>query len=262
MKRFHERFDIAIDLSAAKQKFINRCFNSIFGDFYRGLFLDIRKRVFFDIIFYLGLDHSVNYTFRSLIKNDFIRCLEVLEALYICVDKNYKPEFSEILNVILAMSELDLGIVWEKGYFRKKGADELDEKLVNNSLKWLRDKNYKSVLLPFEKGLQGLLKSVNNSNMLPNVITDMYQAVEALSKIVTERPTKDLSANRDLFLKKINGSIAYKKILKEYIIYANNFRHAIEEGKKKPDLDYNACESFVYLTGVFIRLVTNQNNST
>jgi len=57
-----------------------------------------------------------------------------------------------------------------------------------------------------------------------------------LAKIVTGRPQKDLSANREAFLKKVQASDAYKAILKEYIKYANEFRHATEEGKQKPEL--------------------------
>jgi len=57
----------------------------------------------------------------------------------------------------------------------------------------------------------------------------MYESVEALSQIVTERPGKDLSANAELFLKKIRASESYKKILKEYLTYANNFRHGGEK---------------------------------
>jgi hypothetical protein len=43
-------------------------------------------------------------------------------------------------------------------------------------------------------------------------------------------------------------------LLKEYIEYANNFRHALKEGEKRPAVSVAEVESFVYLTGIFIRL--------
>ena len=81
----------------------------------------------------------------------------------------------------------------------------------------------------------------------------MYEALEALAKIVTGRG-RDLSGNAELFIKKLRASQGYKKILKDYISYANEFRHAQQEEKKKPARSISEVESFVYLTGLFIRL--------
>jgi len=52
----------------------------------------------------------------------------------------------------------------------------------------------------------------------------------------------------------VKASDEYKKLLKAYIEYANEFRHAAEEGTPKPALSPAEVESFVYMTGVFIRL--------
>ena len=82
----------------------------------------------------------------------------------------------------------------------------------------------------------------------------MYEALEALTKIVTNRPEKDLSANQELFIKRLKASEPYKKILKDYIEYANEFRHAQKAGEKRPDVSEAEVESFVYLTGLFVRL--------
>ena len=78
--------------------------------------------------------------------------------------------------------------------------------------------------------------------------------LEALAKTVTGRPDKDLSANREMFLAKVKASDEYKQLLKDYIDYANRFRHAEREGQRRPELSRKEVESFVYLTGVFIRL--------
>lgn len=92
--------------------------------------------------------------------------------------------------------------------------------------------------------------------LLSDVITDAYEALEALAKIVTGRESKDLSGNAELFIKKLGVSENYKKMLKEYISLANEFRHAAQEGKEKPKLTIPEVESFIYLTGLFIRLAT------
>ena len=125
---------------------------------------------------------------------------------------------------------------------------------MNESLRWLSDPKYKDVYVPFEKGLNHFLRAPKYPDLLPDVIKNAYEAVEALSKIVTGRPNKDLSANRELFIKNIKTSESYKGLLKEYIDYANRIRHAPRGGEKKPEPSWSEVESFIYLTGLFIRL--------
>ena len=169
-------------------------------------------------------------------------------------DKKQKLQLEYLIIIVLMESDIDLGIRWENGVFVQSGARLLDQKLVNETLRWLSNQKYKSVYDPFEKGLSHFLESEKRPELLSDVITDMYESLEALSKIITGRPTKDLSANAQSFIKKVKASEHYKRFLKEYISYANEFRHAIEEGKAKPRLTIKEVESFIYLTGLFIRL--------
>ena len=164
------------------------------------------------------------------------------------------PKRTKILILLLQQSEFNLGIQWQDGKFIRTGAKLLDDKLINEPLHWLKEKSYESVLTPFSKGLELFLQAQKRPELLADVITDMYESIEALAKFLTGRPEKDLSANRELFLKRIKASESYKIILKDYIDYANEFRHAMEEGKSKPSLSQSEAESFVYLTGLFIRL--------
>ena len=87
----------------------------------------------------------------------------------------------------------------------------------------------------------------------------MYEAVEALAKIVTGRPNKDLSANTEMFISKLKVSNHYKTLLKDYIAYGNEFRHAEDEVMPRPPLSEPEVESFIYLTGLFIRLTIRTN---
>jgi hypothetical protein len=79
------------------------------------------------------------------------------------------------------------------------------------------------VRTPFEKGLTHFLYAAKRPEVLADVVTDMYESLEALTKIVTGRSDKDLSANREMFLAKVKASDEYKKLLKHYIDYANSF---------------------------------------
>jgi hypothetical protein len=99
-----------------------------------------------------------------------------------------------------------------------------------------------------------ILESEKKPHLLSDVITDMYESIEALSKIITSRETKDLSGNAELFIKNIKASEHYKQILKDYIAYANQFRHASRREEERPKLSVAEVESFVYLTGLFVRL--------
>jgi hypothetical protein len=53
----------------------------------------------------------------------------------------------------------------------------------------------------------------------------------------------------------------YKRMLKEYIEYANKFgRHAGPRGMPKPMPSRKEVEAFMYLTGLFIRLAVSKNS--
>jgi len=186
---------------------------------------------------------------------DFFRNVQALEALYRSITDNTKQkDLGNLIQRLLDASEVDLGIRWENGRFIRSGAALLDEGLVNNPLRWLRSSGCEAVRTPFEKGLSHFLHASKRPELLTDVVTDMYESLEALAKIVTGRPDKDLSANREMFLSKVKASDEYKQLLKDYIDYANRFRHAEREGQRRPELSSKEVESFVYLTGVFIRL--------
>ena len=82
----------------------------------------------------------------------------------------------------------------------------------------------------------------------------MYEALEAMSQVVTGRTDKDLSANRELFVSELGLSDYFKKMLHDYIKYANDFRHATNPNRNRGQPKRKEVEAFVYSTGVFLRL--------
>lgn len=247
--KFHERFNIEINIEEAKQRFVNRTYNLIFSGFVR--YNDSNS--FKAIATKLGKIYDSN-NYHKYILGDYYNCLAAIEAVYEVSHNKYG--LNEIIKELFDMSEIDLGIKWENGVFLKTGAGLLDDKLVNDPLNWLRKNGFENVSVPFEKGLRHFLESDKRSELLYDVITDMYESLEGLAKNVTGRD-KDLSTNAELFVSKINATEDYKRILKEYIGYANEYRHGLEEGKQRPRLNPYEVESFMYLTGLFIRLAMN-----
>lgn len=247
--KFHERFNIQVNLEESKKRFVNRIYNDIFLEY------NSKYIVSKIIATTLGKKYSLTSPLLTFyISYDFFENLEALEGVYeYFKQSDIGPQIDKKVLKFLNSSEVDLGISWENGRFLPTGAKLMDEKLINENLNWLRDKEYLSVLDPFEKGLNHFLHSTKRKELYSDVIREMYESLEALSKIITGRENKDLSANRDLLLKQLKASDDYKIILKDYIEYANKFRHAAKQGKSKPNISKNEVESFIYLTGIFIR---------
>jgi hypothetical protein len=253
--KFHERFDLKIDLQAAQHRFLNRLHNCLLDK------IDSRqqrgdKGLIEFILTGIGqrTPRLPRWNLSNELGMDFYKNLEALEHLYRApgIDKRV---LDALIIQLLTESELDLGVRWQNGKFVKSGAVLLDESLVNDPLRWLRERGYEPVLTPFEKGMNHYLYATKRPELLADVVTDMYESLEALAKIVIGRSEKDLSANREVFLAKVKASDEYKQLLKVYIDYANRFRHAEREGQPRPELSIKEVESFIYLTGVFIRLV-------
>ncbi len=256
--KFHERFEIEVGVKEAQRRFTARVDNLVFAQFI-GIGLQARQvEVVRYIASILGDRYTHNYLGVLSGAADFHRHLQAVEALYAYVGQDRyeaakQAQLTETVLAILDMSETDIGVRWESGHFIPEGARLLDDKLVNDPLRWLRARGHANVLNPYEKGLEHLLQSQKNPALLSDVVTDMYEALEALAKVTTGREA-DLSANRELFISKVKVSDAYKRLLREYIEYANDFRHAAEQGTVRPTPSAAEVEGFVYLTGTFIRL--------
>jgi hypothetical protein len=259
--KFHERFNIGMGLEEAREGFVTRVYNEfIIGFVYAMQYPRTRSK------YEIAIASSLRKEFKGAgashlhIGNDLMNSLRAIEAVYSVAETLDRVAIGNITKRILEQSEVDLGIEWRDGEFHRKGAALLDQTLVNDVLHWLRTPGHETVLKPFEKGLKDLLDPQIKKDHLADVVTDMYEAIEALAKIVTERPGKDLSGNREAFISKVQASSEYKELLKNYIEYANRLRHAATDAKPKPVLSEREVESFVYLTGLLIRLAMPTND--
>ena len=254
-EKFHQRFNIEVSLEQARRSFINKVNNFIIPrllmDTYNHKGPGPANRLEQYLCSKLGERWTGWGRITDVLGDDYHLHLRAIEALY------ENPETRDVtdkeIKTIFLDSEIDIGIRWDTGHFLPSGSPVLDEKLVNDALGFLTSKGHDGVLTPFRKGLDHFLHSVKNPERLADVITDMYEALEALAKIITGRD-KDLSANAELLISKLNVSEEYKPILKAYIAYANEFRHAAENGQKKGIPPRQEVESFIYLTGLFVRL--------
>lgn len=173
---------------------MNRAYNRVFYNFFYDIPENTRYQIHREIVSALGDKYSYHEKLSDHVADDFYRNLLALETFYKSTSSSYRSSLDKLVKQLLEESEVNLGIRWENGRFIKSGAKLLDDKLVNDILDWLRDKRYSSVLAPFEKGLDHFLHSDKRPDLLADIVTDMYEALEALSKIITERPNKDLSA--------------------------------------------------------------------
>jgi hypothetical protein len=256
---FHQRFNIDISLDEAQKKFVERAHSRIFGELYNDYFphsASVVKRYITD-----ALGRRLRNDYSSLanqIGDDFHDVLQALEGMYVATtvsgpgSDNLRKKFNEYVNYVLRLSEVDLGIRWAPPHFQRAGAEELDRSLVNENLLWLRKKGYETVVKPFEKALRHLMESQKRPELRADVITDMYEALEALAKKATGKDL-DLAKNTG-FIDAVKASAEYRTMLANFIGYANRFRHAAKQNTPRPTLSERETESFVYLTGLFIRL--------
>ncbi len=254
---FHKRFNIGIDIREAQRRFVNRVKNHIFDNLFQHDVEEniVRGHVLWQIANDLGEEYEWNSWFDDYVEDDFEKCLHALESSYSGLkSQKHQVELEGLINDVIGLSEIDLGIEWRKGVFLPRGATLLDKALVNDNLDWLVGSKFKNVYKPFEKALRHFLESNKRPELGFDVVTDMYEALEALAKIVTGRKTKDLSANLEQFIKKLNVSEEFKPLIKSYVLFANNYRHGSESLEGKRTIPKHEVESFIYLTGLFIRL--------
>ena len=258
--RFHQRFGYEVGAIEARRRFVNRVHNQILSQWWNWYevaddkLLRVMAHDFGEPDSALGdIDELLRF-----VKRDFLRTLQVVEAIWRRCP-HARVWLNENIRHLMAVSEANLGIVWNLGVFRRAGAPVLDEKLARDPLDWLREHDFQSIRKPYEKALRELLVGEKQPERLTDAITDAYEALEAMAKHVMRRDL-DLAKGREQFISKLKTSSEYRKLLgillKDYIDYGCRFRHGASDQKPKPAASMGEVESFVYMTGIFLRLCT------
>ena len=254
---FETRFNVEVGIGEAQCRFMNVCFNEL-PDLFSELCPndeDIVRQVA-NLLGkqYGGEDSTGILDIQSWLTEDFNTCLRTVEKMHGAIPSpDFRAEFSRAVERCLALCEIDLGVRWANGVFWPSGAKLLDDELVNDQLKWLSDAGYPAVREPFEKGLSDFLRARNEAERYKDVVTDMYEALEAMAKIVCGNG-KDLSANREAFVTRLGLTKNFDKMLKEYVDFGCEFRHAEGPRAARTPLLPQEVEAFVYMTGLFLRL--------
>ncbi len=246
-KKFSERFSLDLDLEDEKNRFVVRAFALIMTEPRLGVTMRSDLARLNEATEVLGIIFESKKQLYDHISEDINNCLRLLEGL------NPRRHFGEKIQELLEASELDLGISWANGVFLPSGAKLLDERLVNDPLHWLSDPAHRIVKAPYVKALKHFMEADKRPELLLDVVTDAYEALEAMAKIVCDND-KDLTANRQTFIPKLNVSDRYKQMLKSYVEYARDFRHAPPKATRKPTPSKSEVESYIYVTGIFLRL--------
>lgn len=250
---FHSRFRIEVPLGQARQRFVNRALNRVFDSYMWTLPEPTSLKR--EIVTALGDYFYAHKDLNQYIDNDFHRCLLALEALCHAVRGYHAREVSALVQGLLAQAEVDLDVRWKDGVFYPAGAAELDDNLVNFNLDWLEEAGLETVVAPFRKGLRHFLDAQAHPDLLRDVITDMYEAFEAMAKVITGHPRLN-RVTREAYLSHF-GVGGLLGLSKEYVEYAHSYRHADDHNDRRPTPTESEVEAFVYLTGVFLRLANS-----
>lgn len=253
--KFHQRFNTDLGGDEARRRFVNRANNLILHELLVGIgTLGIHSAAAeaeLDLCNKLGEKYKGCGCLATILGDDFQLHLRALEGLYESTKRTWADKAAIQL---LDECEIDIGLRWIEGKFRPSGSRLLDEKLIDDVLGLLKSPAHEGVLKPFLKGLDHFLHSTKNPAQLFDVVTDMYESLEAMAKNVNNND-KELSANREAFVARLRLSEPYKRMLKGYVEYANDFaRHAGEKGQAKPVPSRREVEAFIYQTGLVLRL--------
>ena len=258
---FEERFDIHIGSEEAQKGFIHQIYNELFEVVGPGTFgfngpQDVDRLAATAV----REHYRPGKRYYEYIDDDFLNCLRAIEKFWARVEDlagrnslaDHRDRVNQIIITALHETGTSLSVTWENGYFLPQGAENLDRGLVNEPLRWLRRAGLDNIYKPFEKALLHYRESSEQPEKLRDVVTDMYEALEATAQIVNDND-KDLSANAQKFIANLRLSNQHSEMLRAYIDYANKFARHARNAKAKKDIGNAETENFIYLTGIFIR---------
>ncbi len=277
---FKKRFGQDIDPREVKQNFVNEINhflteplderighyyfkgNAIFDYICLGLNLNPKKV----IIEWNKNNYNVTdyiYSLKNLTKDDFDKTLIVIELAYEYFlssqeydRESWLKEIDEVVGRFLNQI-LSLKVYWFEGKFYPEGAEELDERLIKENLRWLE--KYPKVKELFANALDHYSQSLKTSVKRKDVISNSYQAVEEFSRNLLGN-SKAFDNNFNEVAKQLNLVSQWGQILKFYTELSKEFgRHPGRSNDYVPTKE--DTEAFLYLSGLLLRMLIEKKNN-
>lgn len=152
---------------------------------------------------------------------------------------------------VIEITPIDIGYLFSGDTIIKKGAKELDEKIILDNLTWLS--KYHDIKQSFETSLKQYLEKD-----YPDAITNAYSSLEGLVKtfLNTNKQLDDVEIRKNL-INKLGLEADWGQLLYHYSKLAHEFssRHGKKETGEKFQLTIELVEFYIYITGTFMRLI-------
>lgn len=269
LKIFNKTFGIEESVEEERNRFVQRINQTLFNQIEDHPYPESYNNIFKILCYQLGLNaddrirekNQFNYSssanipsLRSLTNDDFFQTLEILVLLYQFFNKNkdWQDKISLWIKTAVSNANIDLGVRWSSGMFYPSGAELLDEKLIDEILGILHAEDKKSILVAYQKGLKEFSESNKDKSKLKNVVRDMQLSLDETSKVLLG----DKNIGFKHLLKDKNwDEIVKNKFYQKIFFQLNEFADKLAKHKAEAEFDEYEVETFVYLTGIFIRLV-------
>ena len=210
-------------------------------------------------------NHCEHYLpLEKLTTKDFARTLQLVEVFIKIRDKIHMPflkhQISAIVSETILESKLDIGINWDeqRNIFLKSGDEFLDKNIHHETLLKLNKPNLEKIERIYSESLRKFFEKD---------ITFMdgcHSSLEKLFQIILNKPDTGINKTFEEIFRQYNIANEWKSITKQFIEIANNhYRHDSFDNSSPNKFAYNfenhfkELESFLYLTGVLLRLFSN-----
>jgi hypothetical protein len=190
--------------------------------------------------------------FETNIKN-LTLLLEVSKK--VLVRAGYENLYDYILSEAkraIEVTPMDIGYLFSGETIIKKGARELDEKLILENLTWLS--NYPAIKQLFENSLKHYL-----AKDYPDAITNAYSSLEGLAKTFLDKDKRlDNDETKRELIKQLGLEEDWGQLLYLYCKLAHEFssRHGKKETGEQLELATELVEFYIYITGTFMRFIS------
>jgi len=249
MKETYERLGFTTDITRERVKFVNRM-KLVAKNIADALPDEVFETIDHEVSFRLALDDEdfLEYLDTATFDETLVWCEELLAALSV-YDKRAFEHLQKKIAQAIEESVIDLGLIYKEEKFYRKGAQELDQTLIMETLDWL--KAFPTTKEAFGEALREYLRKD-----YADAITKCYSALEGLAK---EFLDSDRSLDKLLpeLLSKLALSDQWKGILVHFCNYAHEFgsRHGKRDSAQPKKPNQGEVEAYIYQTGLMMRLV-------